>query len=200
MIKTDNDEWMKRQSQWIVVCQKKPDSLVLPFYETHSITEFFFYNSYTITMTPSFHPESVLEWGSGVFEGFWLHSELSDVMLLVICSETRGEILLRCHCSVKLHTAGQISLTRHILWKSRNTVLFPTGLRNGWGNRKNTLYKWTTVSYFNSLTHRRINCHHNMNKDIRISCAVRLSNEQPSLFHLKEPHRVTIQKSMKHSS
>lgn len=124
----------------------------------------------------------------------------SDVMLLVICSETRGEILLRCHCSVKLHTAGQISLTRHILWKSRNTVLFPTGLRNGWGNMKNTLHKWTTVSYFNSLTHRYINYHQNTNKDIRISCTVSLSNEQPSLSHVKEPHWATIQKSMKHSS
>lgn len=68
-----------------------------------------------------------------------MHNEPSDVMLLVICSETRGEILLRCHCSVKPHIAGQISLTRRILWKSRNSVLFPTGLRHGRGNRENTL-------------------------------------------------------------
>ncbi len=68
-----------------------------------------------------------------------MHSEPSDVMLLVICSETRGEILLRCHRSVKPHTAGQISLTRRILRKSRNPMLFPKGLRHGRGNRENAL-------------------------------------------------------------
>lgn len=41
--------------------------------------------------------------GSGVCEeGVWVNYEPSNVMLLVICSETRGEILLRCHCSVSL--------------------------------------------------------------------------------------------------
>lgn len=48
-----------------------------------------------------------------------MHTEPSDVMLLVICSETRGEILLRCHCSVKPHTAARISLTHRILWKKK---------------------------------------------------------------------------------
>lgn len=84
-------------------------------------------------------PSTLESWLEGVSdvgeEGVRVHNEPSDVMLLVICSETRGEILLCCHCSVKPHTAGQISLTRRILWKSGNSVLFPTGLRHGRGNR-----------------------------------------------------------------
>lgn len=82
-----------------------------------------------------------------------MHNEPSDVMLVVICSETRGEILLRCHCSVKPHTAGQISLTRRILWKSRNTVLYPAGLRHGQGRtgRTHLMYIRATVTNFYSL-------------------------------------------------
>lgn len=96
--------------------------------------------------------------------GVWVHNESSDVMLLVICSETRGEILLRCHCSVKPHTAGQIPLTRCILWKSRKSVLFPKELRHGRGETgENThlLYIWATVTNFNSLTRCSISWHRN---------------------------------------
>lgn len=54
-----------------------------------------------------------------------MHNEPSDVMPLVICPETRGEILLRCHYSVKPHTAGQISLTRRILLEKSQLGAIP---------------------------------------------------------------------------
>lgn len=39
---------------------------------------------------------------------------------------SKMEILLRCHCSVKPHAAGQISLTRRILWKKSQVSAIPS--------------------------------------------------------------------------
>lgn len=69
-----------------------------------------------------------------------MHNEPSDVMLLVMCSETRGEILLRFHCSVKHHTAGQISLTRRILWKKSQLSAIPNGAQTWPGKQGDYTY------------------------------------------------------------
>lgn len=71
----------------------------------------------------------------------WLcvHYKPSDVILLVICPETRGEILLRCRCSVKLYTAGKILLMCRILWKIPKSVFLPTELE---GEREERTLKY----------------------------------------------------------
>lgn len=144
-------------------------------------------------------PELAGGTGSGVCEeGVWEHYEPSDVILLVICSETRGEIMLRCHCSVKLHTAGQISLTRCILWKSPKSVLFPAGKKGGgWGvlftlRLSKKPPSWTFWHYTAKC------CNLNMIRQntVRTSCVWPLWWATFPLLC----NRATIQKSMKRSS
>lgn len=91
--------------------------------------------------------------------GVWVHNEPSDVMLLVICSETRGEILLRCHCSVKPRAAGQISLTRRILWKKSQVSAIPSRAQTWpgkWGEGGGDTFTVRSRANFNSPTRRRV--------------------------------------------
>lgn len=124
--------------------------------------------------------------------------EPSDVILLVICPETRGEILLRCRCSVKFYTAGKILLMCHILWKSPKSVFLPTELE---GEREeHTLkYIWKkSMKLFATARTQRGNKSISTILDMLLQCANLLSpvyrnqTEPPSRNQWSAPRNSTV--------